>query len=448
MLIEHYQSTCVIVDEHYRVRYTYGEVDRYLRVVPGREGQHNILDMARPGLGMDLTIALHEAYSGDNVVIRQGIWIKTREDERFINLIIKPINTTKLHDTLRLIIFELALSGDVLGKALNDQPEGREASSMPHTATQLEQTQKALQNVTQAFQAKSEELATSIQELRSVNEEAQTTNEELRTSKEELESMNEELNTLNTQLTHQHYELVRANNNMHNFLQSTEIGMIFLDLDLQIREYTAAVTRIFGLRARDIGRPLSEIVDQLYLKEIAADTESVLNTLVSIEREVITVDNHWYMMSVRPYRTTNNIIDGLVLTFTDITAQKQAQFIAEHQTNYVRQVFDTIAHSLIELDENLYVKIVNQSFYKTFQTTPDEVIGKHFYEIGKGQWDIPELRLLMTEIIPQRTVVQNFEVTYRLPDDGMRKMNLNARQVADVNRILLVITDISTTETD
>ncbi|MBK8025468.1 MAG: PAS domain-containing protein [Chloroflexi bacterium] len=131
---------------------------------------------------------------------------------------------------------------------------------------ELQQTRQALQSATQALQAKSEELTSSLEEIGSANEEIQTTNEELRTSKEELESMNEELNTLNSQLTNQNQELTHANNALYNFLQSTAVGIIFLDQNLEIREYTQAVTTIFGLRKSDIGRPLAEIHSQVGLR--------------------------------------------------------------------------------------------------------------------------------------------------------------------------------------
>ncbi|MEQ8671568.1 MAG: CheR family methyltransferase [Aggregatilineales bacterium] len=442
MLMDHYRSTCAIVDEHYRVKYTYGEIDRYLGTVPGRDGQHNVLERARPGLDVELTIALHQVFETNEETTRERVWVKTNGHERIINLIVRPIEENLDQGKQVLIIFELALKGEHLKTGIANSSNNDEAPP-PQFREELQQTQKALKNVTQALQAKSEELTSSMEEIRSANEEVQTTNEELRTSKEELESMNEELNTLNTQLTDQNYELTRANNTLHNFLQSSEIGMIFLDKDLGVREYTFAVTDLFGLRPGDTGRPLIEIASKLNYAQLIADAQSVLNTLINVEREVEALNGRWYSLAIRPYRTTNNVIDGLVLTFSDITSQKNTIAQVELHARYVRQVVETIDNILIELDSGLRVVEANQLFYDKFLVNPEITKGQLLYELGNGQWDIPELRHLLTEVIPAQTVVHNFAVTHNFPNLGLRTMRLNARQISELDRILLVITDVS-----
>jgi len=574
MLIEYYSPTSMIVDENYQVRYTFGEIDRYLRFATGVYIQRSVLEFAREGLDTDLTIALHDAFTQDkDTIVRRDVWVKTNGKERIINLIVEPIREGQLGNRLKLVIFELLEEGQNLrsNEVLSPSDDAKDDETrliIARLRQELEQTQSVLQSTTQALQAKSEELITSMEEIRSANEEVQTTNEELRTSKEELESMNEELNTLNTQLTDQNHELTRAKNTLNNFLQSTEIGMIFLDQDLMIREYTSAVTSIFGLRRSDVGRPLSEIAAMIPEDDLIADAEQVLETLVNVEKEVITTDSRWYDVRIRPYRTTSNIIDGLVLTFSDITRQKKTQaslkqskarfrgfvtassdviyrmdpdwqrmlymkgrefipdtdkpdatwldvyvhpddrdvvqrtiaeairtkdvFDLEHRVfrvdgrigwtharavplldddgeirewfgtasditerkrteqqiqqtaDYQRQLIDTIENSLIELDRDLRVIDANEAFYETFSVSETETIGRQLYDLGNGQWDIPDLRLLLTDIIPQQTIVRAYEVTHDFPDLGVRTMRLNARQVDTLERILLVITEIST----
>lgn len=442
-LVEHYASTCAIVDEQYRVHYTYGEIDRYLKIAPGREGQRNILDMARQGLDVELTIALHQAFESDETIVREGVWVKTNGHERIINLIIKPINHAMMQRQQYLIIFELSVTGEKLQNMEAEIVDGEVGTTVSRLREEILQTQKALQNVTQALQAKSEELTSSMEEIHSANEEIQTTNEELRTSKEELESMNEELNTLNTQLTDQNFELFYTNNTLHNFLQSADVGIIFLDQNLVIREYTSAITNIFGLRPSDRGRPLVEIANQLVYDDLISEAEAVLDTLNNLEREVYTTDRHWYNLRIHPYRTTNNVIDGIVLTFSDITVQKQAQLDVEQRSNYVRQIFDIIENSLIELDFDFRVVGANQPFYTMFQTTAELTIGQSLYDLGSGEWDIPELRNLLPEIISNQLIVRDYVVTHEFPNQGVWTMRLNARQVEGVERILLIITDIS-----
>ncbi|MBK8025469.1 MAG: PAS domain-containing protein [Chloroflexi bacterium] len=176
---------------------------------------------------------------------------------------------------------------------------------------------------------------------------------------------------------------------------------------------------------------------------LIADAARVLDTLVNVDQEIVTVENRWYKVEIRPYRTTNNSIDGLVLTFSDITLQKQAQHQAEQTSSYVRDVIDTVDEALLELDSDLRVVAANASFLRQFQAEASETVGHLLTELGNGQWDIPELRHLLTEIIPQHTVVMNYTMTHDFPQLGRRTMHLNARQVSTANRILLVITDLS-----
>ncbi|MBK9745696.1 MAG: PAS domain-containing protein [Chloroflexi bacterium] len=443
MLLDHYHSTCAIVDERYRVRYTYGDIDHYLRLIPGRDGQHSILSMAREGLDVELTIALYEAFESDRVVIRQGVSVKFAGGERLINVIVKPIHDAELSGRCQLIVFELSPAGRNLESAPPESREGEEGVTVTRLREELQQARQALQNATHALQAKSEELTSSLEEISSANEEIQTTNEELRTSKEELESMNEELNTLNTQLTNQNQALTQANNTLYNFLQSSANGVIFLDQRLAIREYTETVTRFFSLRKSDVGRPLSEIVSQFKHDTLTTDAANVLDTLVNIEREEQTVSGQWYKIEIRPYRTTNNIVDGLVLTFSDITDQKQARDQAELAYQYVRKVVDTIENSLLELDQEFRVIAANPAFFRQFQVQPEDTIGRLLFELGNGQWDIPDLRHLLSDILPQQSTVHDYVVQHDFPRIGQRTMRLNARQIEEIDRILLIITDVT-----
>jgi len=443
MLLGHYNSTCAIVDQRYYVRYTYGDIDRYLRLVPGGEVQQSILSMAREGLDTELTIALYEAFDKEEVIIRKGVWMQTKGEEHSINVIVKPIQDTMLDNRHKLIIFEPTASGKEQSEVDADSAHSEEGATITRLREELQQARQVVQSATQALQAKSEELSSSMEEISSANEEVQTTNEELRTSKEELESMNEELNTLNTQLSNQNHELTHANNALYNFLQSTAIGVILLDQKLAIREYTQAVTSIFSLRKSDLGRPLAEIKSQLTYERLIGDAIGVLDTLVNVEQEVMTVDDHWYKVEIRPYRTMNNVIDGLVVGFTDITVQKLAQQEAEERSLYIRSVVDTVENGLLELDGDLCVFAANTAFYRQFQSNVNDTIGRLLYALGDGQWDIPELRRLLTEIIPAQTFVRNYIITLDFPTIGKRTVRLNAQQIKAVDRILLVITDIS-----
>jgi two-component system CheB/CheR fusion protein len=172
------------------------------------------------------------------------------------------------------------------------------------------------------MQTSQEELKSANEELQSANEELQSTNEELMTSKEEMQSLNEELQTINAELQSKMDDLSRVNNDMANLLNSTEIATLFLDEDLNVRRFTPQATRIIKLIASDVGRPITDIGSDLVYHELAEDVREVLRTLVFVEKQAATRGGRWYTVRIIPYRTLDNVINGVVVTFVDITASK------------------------------------------------------------------------------------------------------------------------------
>jgi two-component system, chemotaxis family, CheB/CheR fusion protein len=187
---------------------------------------------------------------------------------------------------------------------------------------ELVSTKEHLQTTIEELETSNEELKSTNEELQSVNEELQSTNEELETSKEELQSTNEELVTVNTELQNKVDELSEANNDINNLLASTDIGTIFLDTELNIKRYTPAMTKIFNLIPTDVGRSIGDITAKIEYGGITRDAGQVLATLTKIEEEIQTGDGAWYSMNISPYRTLENVIDGVVITFVDITRIK------------------------------------------------------------------------------------------------------------------------------
>jgi two-component system CheB/CheR fusion protein len=185
---------------------------------------------------------------------------------------------------------------------------------------------ETLQTTIEELETSNEEIMSANEELQSTNEELQSTNEELETSKEELQSVNEELVTVNTELQQKMEGLARANNDMNNLLAGTGIGVLFVDHQLHIQRFTPATTQIINLIQTDIGRPVSDLVSNLAgYNRLGEDVRSVLDSLIPRETEVQTRDGHWYLMRILPYRTVENVIEGAVLTFVDIAAQKRAE---------------------------------------------------------------------------------------------------------------------------
>jgi len=182
-----------------------------------------------------------------------------------------------------------------------------------------------LQSTREEMQSSQEELKSTNEELQSTNEEMQSTNEELTTSKEELQSLNEELQTVNVELQSKISDFVLANNDMKNLLNSTEIATLFLDRELNIRRFTDPITEIIKLRNTDIGRPFTELASSLLYPEIDQQALQVLQTLIPFEMAITTNDDRWFTVRIMPYRTLDDRIDGIVMTFNNITVAKRLE---------------------------------------------------------------------------------------------------------------------------
>ncbi len=281
----------------------------------------------------------------------------------------------------------------------------------------------------------------------SANEELQSTNEELNASKEELQSLNEELVTLNAEHQAKIEEQSRTVSDLNNVIASTEIATLFLSNDLRIRDYTPAITKIINLIKTDIGRPVGDIVSNLEYEDLQRDVKEVLDTVVFKEKEITDKKGFWYLLRILPYRTMDNMIDGAVITFIDITERKRTEQMEKDARIYTESIVDTVQESLLILDKDLRVISANSSFYSTFQVSPEETKNKFIYDIGNSQWDIPRLRELLEEILPRDSDFKNFEVDHVFPHIGRKVMSLNARRIYQegtaTERILLAIEDIT-----
>lgn len=271
-------------------------------------------------------------------------------------------------------------------------------------------------------------METSNEELKSTNEELQSTNEELETSKEEMQSLNEELTTVNAERQSKVDDLSQANSDMQNLLNSTDIAMVFLDNELNIKRFTEEAKQLVMLRQTDIGRPISELALNLEDYDLAVDCREVLKTLVFHESEIRTKDGGYYLMRIMPYRTTENVIDGLVITFVNIRQLKEAEKVGELRA-FFESIVETVRQPLLVLDDELRVISANRSFCDIFRLRPNEIKGTPIYEVGDGQWNIPELRVLLEEILPQNTAFEDFQVNHEFPKVGHKILHLNARRL-------------------
>lgn len=338
-LLEYGTPAAVLVNGLGNILYIHGRTGLYLEPAPGEAGVNNILKMAREGLQRELTISLHKAVAGKEVVRYLGLHVKINDHAYTVNITVRPVmskSTGAVDPYFYLVILEEVphqeLGQEQLTAALNTiaEEDGLNVTDSDARILTLKQELRAkdeyLHTTKEELETSNEELISSNEELQSVNEELQSTNEELETSKEELQSLNEELSTVNAELQTKVIDLGQTNNDMNNLLAGTGVGTVFVDIDLHILRFTPSVTQIINLIQSDIGRPVAHIVSNLVgYNNLVQDTQAVLDTLVPKEMEVQTNSGTWYTMRIQPYRTLDNVIEGAVITFVDVTTSKELQ---------------------------------------------------------------------------------------------------------------------------
>ncbi|MFH0783600.1 MAG: chemotaxis protein CheB [Pseudomonadota bacterium] len=335
-LLQRVAPTGALVNGHGDILYLHGRSGRYLEPVTGETAGYNILKMARQGLQRDLTTALHKA-AGDKETVRcRGLRVKTNGDFTLVDLTVDPVVIGPALTTgvplFLVILAEAAPSERIAGNLPLPSDGGNNAvgsdadGDVAALRQELRAKEEYLQTANEELETSNEELKSSNEEMQSVNEELQSTNEELETSKEELQSVNEELATVNAELQTKVADLTRANNDMNNLLAGTGIATIFIDRQLCILRFTPATTKIINLIVGDIGRPVGHIVSNLVgYDSLVADTQAVLDTLIPKDLEVETTEGRWFTMRIQPYRTLGNVIEGVVISFVDVTELKKAQ---------------------------------------------------------------------------------------------------------------------------
>jgi two-component system, chemotaxis family, CheB/CheR fusion protein len=303
------------------------------------------------------------------------------------------------------------------------------------------------QSALEELQITNEELRASNEELQSTNEELQSTNEEHETSKEELQSTNEELISVNTELDSKIKELEQVYSDMNNFLASTEIGTVFLDKELKIRRFTPTIRNIFNLIPQDIGRPLSDIAPKIPYRNIIKDAEEVLDTLNRKEAEVKTSNGNRFTLRILPYRTTENVIDGVVLAFIDVSRliKTKGDMIKKTSILLNSEMVSLFREPILVLDSSMKVKSANSSFYDILKTSPEEIENRLFYEITDGRWNIPHLKNLLDEIGKNKSFFKDLEVKQDFPGAGRKAFLINAQaiEIEEDNFIIIAMEDMT-----
>jgi len=450
-LLQTYAPASVTTDVKGNILYVHGDTGRYLRPAPGPVS-NNVIEMAREGLQIELRMAINTAAVQAEPTLKREVSVKTNGGFSLVRFSVRALTRDKSGESLLLVSFEdVAVTDQTPDKAAAKPGRPKRAVATSAEAARIEELERELayskenlQATSEEQQASNEELKSTNEELQSTNEELQSSNEELETSKEELQSLNEETITVNSELNAKIEQLTSIQNDMKNLLDSIGTGTLFLDHQLVIRRYTPAAVKVYRLIGSDVGRPLSDITSNLDGADLAAELQTVLDTLVPVEREVRTTDGAWYLARIQPYRTFDNVIEGVVLTFTAVTefklaseaAQRAISELAAAQTaatqlarELAEGIVNTVAEPLIVLDNKLEVVSASRSFYQHFKVTPDETVGRKIYKLGNGQWDIAALRELLENILPRNQVMEAYVVEHDFVGLGQRRMVLNARRI-------------------
>ncbi|HET9224572.1 MAG TPA: chemotaxis protein CheB [Roseiflexaceae bacterium] len=437
ILLEQYAPPSVIIDERAEIVYFSNRTGRYLEP-PAGMASLDILAMVRGALRLALLTATRAALKNRAPVVRENLVIETVDGFQRLNLVVRPLPELGEDSGLLLVVFqEIGPPMSAAETQAADISPQAEEPIIQQLSQELQTTRAALETSISELQDANIELTSANQELLSFNEELQSANEELQTSKEEIQSINEELQTVNVELNRKVEELDRVNSDLQNLFASTHIPAIFLHTDGRIARFTPAAIEVFRLIDSDIGRPIGDITPRFRDGDLTVLMSEVLRTLIPYEAPVCRPESDtWWIMRLRPYRTIDNLIDGVVITFSDITQLKQAEEERERLLAAVQQarrlaerIVETVRQPLLILDASLSIQSANRAFYQAFQVRPADVEQTSLYQLGSGQWDSPELRAWLGALLTEHSAPEEFEITRTFPSIGYKRMLLTSRMV-------------------
>ncbi|MEI7840780.1 MAG: chemotaxis protein CheB [Methylococcaceae bacterium] len=426
ILIRFFAPASVVTDLTGDILYVHGETGKYLRPAPGN-ATLNVIEMAREGLDLELRTAIYIAACDGVTTLNREMEVKTNGGFTTVSLSVRVLPDLGSGQKQLLISFQ-----DIPKPVVK---RGRKRVNTPAELSKIEELEYDLSNLKQSYlanieeqQSSNEELKSTNEEMQSTNEELQSTNEELETSKEELQSVNEEMITVNSELQRKIEQLADIQNDMKNLLDNINVGILFLDSHLIIRRFTRETLRIYRLVNSDVGRPLNDIKCMAEGDDLLHASQKVLETLIPYECELRLAGNVWVLARIQPYRTLDNVIGGVVLTFTDITSRVQV-IATEEALALAETIVNTIPDPFLILDNKLCVAAANRLFYQSFQFSPEDIVGYPLFLLGEKQLEYPDLRECLKMVLTNDKTFEDYELEYDFPTIGHRWLTMNARRI-------------------
>ncbi|MGA2128064.1 MAG: CheR family methyltransferase [Xanthobacteraceae bacterium] len=443
VLADIYVPVSVLVNHKHECLHSFGATDRYLQVTAG-EPSRDLIAMARDGLRAKLRSALHRAAKERALTTINGAKLMRERKSVAVSISVRP--TAIEGEELMLVSF--------VDQPPHEPPTKRRTGGSKAASVrvgelegELDATRKELEGAILDLEVANEDHKAVNEEAMSVNEEYQSSNEELETSKEELQSLNEELTTLNHQLQETLDQQRNTTNDLRNIMNCSDVATLFLDTNLNIRFFTPATTSLFRLLASDIGRPLADFTRHFVDDTILADALTVLANLVPLGCEVRTEAGAWYMRRILPYRTVDDRIDGVIITFADISEMKAAEDRIVAARAEADSIINAIRQPLVVLDEQLRVVAAGRSFYSAFGATPEDTLGKRLWNADSHHLDVPALHAFLHRIRSEGNAIDNYEIEIDMPPLGRRRLLLDASDIptepGSPRRILVAIDDVT-----
>jgi two-component system CheB/CheR fusion protein len=378
VLVSRFAPVGILCNDKGDVLYISGRTGKYLEPAVGKANM-NVFAMAREGLRYELSHAFSTAMRQEKPVMVRGLRVANNGGTELVDLTVQRLTEPK-----QLLGTVIVIIADAPVKPEPPRPKKPHGGHEPHRVQALEQELQSarddVQTAREEMQTSQEELKSTNEELQSTNEELQSSNEELTTSKEEMQSLNEELQTVNHELQAKVDELSRANNDMKNLLNSTDIATLFLDGQLNVRRFTTPTTKIIKLIAGDAGRPITDIASDLMYADLADDAHEVLRTLIFKEKQVTTRDGRWFVVRIMPYRTLENLIDGLVLTFTDASASKALEGVIKEQASQLRQMIEALPELVMSAGPNGSCDYIGGGWLEMTGASESELLGYGWFD--------------------------------------------------------------------
>ncbi len=442
LLLETYAPASVLINRRNECLYYLGATDRYLRLVPG-EPSRDLMAMAREGLRNKLRAAIRRASEERARIMVTGAQVRYDGRAAAVSIAVQPVQS----DAEELLLVSFIEEPQRPEKRGRSGKLTEDVSRVAELERELDATRTELQDTIRDLEAANEEQKAINEEALSVNEEFQSTNEELVTSKEELQSLNEELTALNGQLQETLERQRSTANDLQNILYSSDVATIFLDNKLNIRFFTPAAKSLFRVIATDIGRPLADLTPLAGDTALLAEARAVLTDIVPLRHEIETDNGTWYNRRILPYRTHDNRIEGVVITFADISEIKAAERRIEAARAYSESIINTVRQPLVVFDEDLRIVSGNDAFYRAFALAPEQAVGRHFAAANGHLAAIAGLSTFLKRVTGEPAPIADFEIEAELPLLGHRVLLLTARKIddglAEHAKILLAIDDIT-----